>query len=90
MIFRVFCVLDAVVACLIVLAHLTGWSHWLVLLYAAAYLLFKTALYLDNWMSWVDAAVAGWVLLLAAGVSGVVSWFAAAWLLYKASFFAAS
>ena len=85
MIVHVFSALDVLVALLIILTQYVAVS-WVVLLYAATYLLFKAVVFHTTWVSWVDGVVGLFVLLLVAGFSSWFAWLAAAWLVFKALF----
>ncbi len=74
--------LDLFVSALLI-AHYLGFSTTMLLVYAASYLLLKASFFFNEWMSWVDAAVGVWLLLLALGMHSTLSLVAAGWLVYK-------
>ena len=83
MIIQLLSALDLLVAAILAYSELAGGAHWVLLVYAASYLLVKAVIFWSNWMSWGDALVGAWLVLVLLGASGPISWLAVAWFLYK-------
>jgi hypothetical protein len=86
MIFLFFQLIDLLTAFVLVTAQ-HGLVSSAVLFYHGSYLIAKGAWFHRDWMSWIDALIGVYLLLMIFGVRGVLSYVAAAWFLYKFSLY---
>ncbi len=86
MIFLLFQLLDLLTAVVLVLAQF-GLVSWQILLYHGSYLIAKGIWYHTDPLSWIDAGIGLYLILMIFGLRSVFSFIAAGYFLYKLSLY---